>query len=153
MKDAFIKNKEIILRIDEFDKGVRFIINILSAAMLSSILLTLDNKLSVEKVRIFYRNAMINNTSTKMFSKSSKSYTYKEREKIKKQAKLSENISNPYSWKFSVSDGKTINEYTAYFHTCGIYHLMNKLNLKNYVPAMCLLDLNLITQYLQENII
>ena len=140
MKDAYIKYKEIILSIDEFDKGDRFIINILSAAMLSSILLTLDNKPSVEKVRIFYRNAMINNTATKMFSKSSKSYTYKGREKLKKQAKQSENISNPYSWTFSVKDGDSINEYTAYFHTCGICYLMNKLNLKKYIPAMCLLD-------------
>ncbi len=47
---------------------------------------------------------------------------------------------NPYSWRFAVEDGKTINQYTATFYTCGICYLMTKLGLKEYIPAMCTLD-------------
>ena len=42
--------------------------------------------------------------------------------------------------KYSVEDGKTINQYTAYFYTCGICRLMTELGLKEYIPAMCTLD-------------
>ena len=64
----------------------------------------------------------------------------KGREKLKEQAKRSEKNTNPYSWKFSVEDGRTLNQYSAYFYTCGICSLMAKLGLKEYIPAMCTLD-------------
>jgi len=140
MKAAHKKYKEILADVDEFEKGDRFIINILSCALLSSILLSVKNKYSVEEVREYYRNAMCDNFLTKAASKKSKSYTVKGREKLKQQAKRSETITNPYSWKFSVEDGETLNQYTAYFYTCGICYLMTKLGLKEYIPAMCRLD-------------
>ena len=43
MKLAHRKYKEILFGIDEFEKGDRFLINILSCAMLSSILLSVKN--------------------------------------------------------------------------------------------------------------
>jgi len=140
MKAAHKKYKEILASVTEFDKGDRFIINIISCAMLSSILLTVKNKYSVEQIRLYYRNSMCDNFLTRAASKKSKSYTVKGREKLKKQAERSQKITNPYSWKFTVEDGKTINQYTAYFSTCGICYLMNELGLKEYVPAMCSLD-------------
>lgn len=140
MKKAHKKYKEILSTVDEFDKGDRFLINILSCALLSSILLSVKNKYTLEEVRLYYKNAMCDNLLTKMASKKSKAYTIKGREKLKKQAKQSEQNTNPYSWKFSIEDGKTINQYTANFYTCGICYLMTKLNLKEYIPAMCTLD-------------
>lgn len=140
MKEAHKKYKEILLDVTEFDKGDRFLINILSCAMLSSVLLSVKNHYSVEEARFYYRHAMCGNLITKIASKGSKSYSPKGREKLKEQAKRSESNLNPYSWKFSVSDGKTLNQYTAYFYTCGICYLMRKLNLQEYISAMCTLD-------------
>ncbi len=140
MKIAHEKYKEILAGVPEFDKGDRFVKNIVSCALLSAILLSVENKYSEEEVRAYYRNAMCENFLTKAASKSSKTYTAAGREKLKKQAKQSESNTNPYSWKFSVEDGETINQYTAYFYTCGICHLMNELGLGEYIPAMCTLD-------------
>ena len=140
MKKAHKKYKEILNDVDQFEKGDRFKINILSCALLSSIILSLDKKYSLEEIRAYYKNSMCDNALTKMASKKSKSYTLKGREKLKQQARYSESNTNPYSWKFEVKDGETINQYTAYFHTCGICYLMTKLGLKEYIPAMCTLD-------------
>jgi len=141
MKAAHKKYKEILSGVTEFDKGDRFLINIVSCAMLSSILLSIKKEYTVEEVRVYYRKAMCENFLTKAASKKgSRSYTVKGREKLKRQAKQSEQNTNPYSWKFSVEDGETLNQYTAYFHTCGICYLMKKLGLEKYIPAMCTLD-------------
>lgn len=140
MKAAHKKYKEILAGVTEFEKGDRFLINIVNCALLSSVLLSVKNKYTVEEVRAYYRNAMCENFLTKAASKKGKAYTVKGREKLKKQAKQSENNANPYSWKFSVEDGKTLNQYTAYFYTCGICVLMTELGLKEYIPAMCTLD-------------
>lgn len=140
MKAAHKKYKEILSDVPEFDKGDRFLINILSCALLSSILLSVKNKYTLEEIRVYYRKAMCENFLTKAASKKSKAYTEKGRAKLKMQAKQSESVTNPYSWKFSVEDGETINQYTAYFYTCGICYLMTKLGLKEYIPAMCTLD-------------
>lgn len=140
MKNAHAKYKDILAGVPDFDKGDRFLINIVSCALLSAVLLSVKKKYSVEEVRSYYRNAMCENFLTKAASKKSKAYTQKGRDLLKKQAKDSEHNTNPYSWKFSVEDGKTLNQYTAYFHTCGICRLMTELKLKEYIPAMCTLD-------------
>lgn len=140
MKKAHLKYKEIVLSVDEFEKGDRFITNILSCAMLSAVILNLKNKHSVEEIRKYYRDAICNNKMTKMATSKSKSYTIEGREKLKAQAKMSETNSNPYSWRFEVVDGENINKYTAIFYSCGICYLMNKLGLNEYIPAMCSLD-------------
>ena len=140
IESAHKKYKEILSDVDEFEKGDGFLINILSCAMLSAVLLSVKNKYTVEEVRVYYRKAICENFLTKVFSKSSKSYTEKGRAKLKKKAKKSESNTNPYSWKFTVEDGKTLNQYTATFYTCGICYLMTKLGLKEYIPAMCTLD-------------
>ena len=141
MKAARKKYKEMLSGITEFDKGDRFLINIVNCALLSSILLSAEKKYTPEEVRAYYRNAMCENKLTKMAcGKKSKPYTVKGREKLKRQAKQSESLTNPYSWKFTVEDGETINQYTATFYTCGICYLMTKLGLREYIAAMCTFD-------------
>lgn len=140
MKEAKRRYKKILSYVDEFEKGDRFVINILSCSMLDSVLLTAKNKYSLEEVREYYRKAMTENFLTKAFSKTSRSYTAKGRKKLKEQARKSQDNRNPYSWKFRVEDGKTLNQYTAYFDTCGICHLMTELGMKEYIPALCHLD-------------
>ena len=140
MKAAHKKYKEILSTVPEFDKGDRFLINIVSCALLSAVLLSVSKKYSVEEVRAYYKNAMCDNFLTKAASKKSKAYTPKGRALLKRQAQDSQKNQNPYSWKFTVEDGETINQYTAYFSTCGICYLMTELGLKEDVPAMCTLD-------------
>lgn len=140
MKNAHLRYKEILAGVDEFKKDDRFLMNILSCAMLSSILLTVENKYDLETVRVYYRKVMCENTILKSKAKKSKSYTLKGREKLKKSAEESMSNENPYSWKFTVEEGKTLNQYVATFYTCGICYLMRKLGLEEYIPAMCSLD-------------
>lgn len=140
MKNAHLRYKEILAGVDEFKKGDRFLMNILSCAMLSSILLTVENKYDLETVRVYYRKVMCENTILKSKAKKSKSYTLKGREKLKKSAEESMSNENPYSWEFTVEDGKTLNQYVATFYICGICYLMRKLGLEEYIPAMCSLD-------------
>ena len=140
MKLAHKKYKEIILGVTSFDKGDRFVINILSAAMLSSILLVTEHKYSLEEVKKYYSSSMCNNPLIKIVCKKSKSYTVKGREKLKQSASRSQNNKNPYSWKFEVKDGNNINRYSAIFYSCGICYLMNNLGLSEYIPALCSFD-------------
>ena len=69
MKEAHKKYKEILADVTEFEKGDRFLINILSCALLSSILLSVKNKYTLEEVRVYYRGAMCDNFLTKVASK------------------------------------------------------------------------------------
>ncbi len=143
MESAKQKYYEILADIDEFKRGDRFIYNILSCAMLCSVLLASEQKYTVEQVTVFYRTAMITNRFVKSAAKRSKVYTEQGRAKLKNQAAQSLKNTNPYSWVFTVSDGDNINKYTATFYSCGICHLMKKLDLFEYVPAMCSLDYDL----------
>lgn len=140
IKNASKKYRKILSGVDEFEKGDHFLMNILSCAMLSAVLLSTEKKYSLEEVRVYYRRAMCGNFLMKAAAKKSRAYTAKGRELLKSQAKESEKNTNPYSWKFSVEDGETLNQYTATFHTCGVCFLMTKLGLKEYIPAMCSLD-------------
>lgn len=139
MKCAQRKYKEILGGIDEFDKDSRFLVNILSCALLSAVLLSVEKKYDVETIRIYYRTAMCNKVMRR-FVKSERNYTPKGRAALKACAERSRSITNSYDWRFTVEDGKTINQYTATFTMCGICTLMNKLGLSEYISAMCAFD-------------
>lgn len=132
--------KTILGGVDEFDKDDGFLVNILSCAMFSAVLLNLKERPALEQARAYYKKAMDDNFFMRYAATHSDSYTEKGRNKLKASAKKSEKNKNPYSWKFGVTDGPTINQYTATFYTCGICYLMEKLGLKEYIPAMCSYD-------------
>lgn len=139
MKRAKKKYREILSDIDEFGKGSRFLANILSCALLSAVLLSTEKKYDAETIRVYYKTAM-DNRIMRMAVVSERNYTEKGRKQLKALAEKSQSITNPYDWKFTVVDGKTINQYTAVFYTCGICTLMNRLGLSEYIPAMCAYD-------------
>ncbi|UKI55086.1 MAG: hypothetical protein L6V90_10710 [Treponema succinifaciens] len=58
MKNARKKYRKILSGVDEFEKGDRFLMNILSCAMLSAVLLSTEKKYFLEEVRVYYRRAM-----------------------------------------------------------------------------------------------
>lgn len=140
MKEAHKEYKKIISNIDEFDRGDRFLFNVLSCAMLSAILLHLHKKPTLEEVREYYRKAMTSNFFLRKSVVSEKNYTEAGRAKLKVDAEKSQKCMNPYSWRFMVEDGATLNQYTVTFYTCGICFLMTKLGLREYIPAMCSFD-------------
>lgn len=139
IKNASKKYRKILSGVDEFEKGDHFLMNILSCAMLSVVLL-LTKKIFPGRSQRLLPQGDVRKLSDESSRQKSRAYTAKGRELLKSQAKESEKNTNPYSWKFSVEDGETLNQYTATFHTCGVCFLMTKLGLKEYIPAMCSLD-------------
>ena len=139
IKNASKKYRKILSGVDEFEKGDHFLMNILSCAMLSVVLL-LTKKIFPGRSQRLLPQGDVRKLSYESSRQKSRAYTAKGRELLKSQAKESEKNTNPYSWKFSVEDGETLNQYTATFHTCGVCFLMTKLGLKEYIPAMCSLD-------------
>lgn len=139
IKNASKKYRKILSGVDEFEKGDHFLMNILSCAMLSVVLL-LTKKIFTGRSPCLLPQGDVRKLSDESSRQKSRAYTAKGRELLKSQAKESEKNTNPYSWKFSVEDGETLNQYTATFHTCGVCFLMTKLGLKEYIPAMCSLD-------------
>ena len=139
IKNASKKYRKILSGVDEFEKGDHFLMNILSCAMLSVVLL-LTKKIFPGRSPRLLPQGDVRKLSDESSRKKSRAYTAKGRKLLKSQAKESEKNTNPYSWKFSVEDGETLNQYTATFHTCGVCFLMTKLGLKEYIPAMCSLD-------------
>lgn len=69
MKNARKKYRKILSGVDEFEKGDRFLMNILSCAMLSAVLLSTEKKYSLEEVRVYYRRAMCGNFLMKAAAK------------------------------------------------------------------------------------
>ena len=136
IKNASKKYRKILSGVDEFEKGDHFLMNILSCAMLSVVLL-LTKKIFPGRSPRLLPQGDVRKLSDESSRQKSRAYTAKGRELLKSQAKESEKNTNPYSWKFSVEDGETLNQYTATFHTCGVCFLMTKLGLKEYIPAMC----------------
>lgn len=140
MRRAHPKYREILARVTEFDKSDRFLVNILSCAMLSAVLLSTERRYDVKTVRRFYSEAMRENAFMRFAAAHSDHYTEKGSRKLKERAARSQTCTNPYSWKFTVEDGETIDQYTATFTVCGICRLMTELGLADQIPAMCALD-------------
>lgn len=142
MKAAAVRYREILKPIPEFDKGDRFLINILSAAMLAAVYLELPEKPDVKKVEDFYHHAMTDNAVAKLFLKKGGSYTEKKQAKLARQAADSAGryARNPYTWQFTYEPGPDINSYCARFTTCGIKYLFETLDISEITPAMCTYD-------------
>lgn len=140
MKNARAAYRHILSGIPEFDKDDRFLMNILSAAMLVAVLKQLGSKPSLEQVTAYYHKAMNENAVMKLFLRKSNNYNEKAQSKLAQQALASQRCDNPYSWKFTYEAGRDINSYTTIFSTCGICHLFEVQGLNEYIPAMCNYD-------------
>ena len=140
MKEARITYRSILLDIPDFDKGDRFLVNILSAAMLAAVYLNLREKPELSAITEYYHKAMTENTVMKHFLKHSDSYSEKTQAKLAWQAAASQTRKNPYSWKFRYEPGTDRNSYSCYFDTCGIWHLFQTLGIPEITPAMWTYD-------------
>lgn len=139
MKRSYRRYRKILTSIPEFEKGDRFFVNILSASMLSAVLL---ERPPVKAVEGYYHNAMTNNFVMRLFLKRGGAYTAKAQEKLARQAEDSTRRyrDNPYTWCFTYEPGPSLDSYSAIFSACGICHLFQTLGLSDYIPAMCTYD-------------
>lgn len=138
---AKVKYKEIIASLPAFEKGDRFKMNIVSCATLAAFLLSLPKKPKVEKVTVYYREAMMTGMM-KWFCRKSGKQKFSERDihGMKKTAAFRAADRNPYSWSMELLPYADGSGYEARFSKCGICTLMRELGLFEYVPAMCHLD-------------
>ncbi|MEA5038570.1 MAG: L-2-amino-thiazoline-4-carboxylic acid hydrolase [Clostridiaceae bacterium] len=139
MKKAKRNYRSILSGVNEFDHDDRFVINIISCAMLAAVLQSVENPYEVSEIQAYYEAAM-DTPIMRFFATHSGVYTVKGQASMKRRAERSREITNPYSWKFTYEPGITVNQYSAIFSSCGICHLMQELGLSQYVPAMCAFD-------------
>ena len=140
-KEAHREYRRIIEDLPDFEKGDRFLMNIVSCAMLSGFILHLKERPSVEKMTCYYRNSMMTGPM-KWFCRMSgkRKFTPNDIDGLRQTEAFRAADRNPYSWNMEFHpypDGKG---YEARFTKCGICTLMKKLGIGEYIPAMCRLD-------------
>ncbi len=135
------KYREIIGDLPEFEKGDRFQMNVVNAAMLAAFVLSMPQRPAVEPLTDYYAKSMMT-PAMKWFCRKSgkKKFTPKDIQGMKATAALKAADRNPYSWNMDYFEYPDGSGYEARFYRCGICTLMKKLGLYDLVPAMCRLD-------------
>ena len=138
---AKLKYKDIIRHLLEFERADRFKMNIVNCAMLSSFLLNLPERPTVEKTTEYYRASMMT-APMRWFCErcGKKKFSEKDIQGMKDTAALRAADRNPYSWNMEFLPYEDGSGYEARFSKCGICTLMRELGLADLVPAMCRLD-------------
>ena len=133
--------QKIVSDLPEFEKGDRFMMNILSCAMLSAFILNLPKKPDLEQMSEYYEKSMMNKPMKWFCRKMGKvKFSDKDIEGMKKTAALNPADRNPYSWNMDFLPYADNSGYEARFYKCGICTLMKELGIEEYTPAMCRLD-------------
>lgn len=140
MKKAKIKYYEILKDIPEYGENDVLLINLIGAAMYAAVYISLEKKPTIDQLSEYYEIAMNSNIIMKIFLKSSNYYSKKYQNSLKKSAEKSQKSSNPYTWRFKVIQGDTLESFDAIFDRCGIWHMMNQLGIPEATPALCRYD-------------
>ena len=140
-KKASGKYKEIIKDLPDFEKGDRFLMNIVSCAQFASFYLSLPEKRSLESVTEYYNKSMMTGVM-KLFCKVSgkKKFSKSDVDRMKKTEACRAADRNPYSWNMTFELFEDGSGYCAKFTKCGICVLLKKLGIPEVTPAMCALD-------------
>lgn len=138
MKQANRKYREIIGTIQPFGENDPLEMNIISAAMLAAVYLSLPEKPEIKAVERYYAAAM--DPIMRLFLKRSNYYTVKYQSNLAAKAQRSRHSTNPYSWRLTFTPGPTLDSFDAVFDHCGICHLFQQLGIGDVVPAMCAYD-------------
>ena len=140
-KQAYAKYREIIRKLPEFEKGDRFLMNIVNCAMLSAFILNMPKRPSADQLTEYYAAAMMTGPMKWFCRMSGKNkFTPKDIEGMKRTAAFNAADRNPYSWNMDFYPYADGSGYEARFSKCGICTLMRELGLFDLVPAMCHLD-------------
>lgn len=141
MSKAKVRYKQLICGLPTFEKGDRFKMNLLDAAMLAAVVLNMPQRPDVEKLTVYFRQSMMT-AAVRWFCRQSgkKKFTQKDIEGMKKTAAFRAADRNPYSWNMDFLPYPDGSGYEGRFTKCGICTLMKELGLFDLVPAMCALD-------------
>ena len=140
-KKAFLKYKEIIAGLPEFEKADRFKMNIVNCAMLAAFYLNMKPMPTPEQMTEYYAKAMMigpMRAFCRMAGK--KKFSKKDINGMKATAALNAADRNPYSWNMEFLSYPDGSGYEARFSKCGICTLMKELGISEIIPAMCALD-------------
>lgn len=140
MKKAKTKYKAIVKGIQPFGKNDILLVNLISAAEIAAVYLSLDRKPSCEQMQEYYGTSMDESRVMRIFLKSNNYYSKKYQNNLVKQAKRSQVSDNPYSWRFKYYPGTSLDTFDAIFDRCGICHLFQNLGISEITPAMCAYD-------------
>lgn len=135
------KYKEIIRKLPEFEKADRFKMNLVNCAMLSAFVLSMPERPDVEKLTVYYRQAMMTPTM-RWFCRMSgkKKFSRQDIDGMKTTAAFKAADRNPYSWNMEFYEYPDGSGYEGRFTKCGICVLMKELGLYDLTPALCHLD-------------
>lgn len=140
-KKAKPQYRQIIRRLPAFEKGDRFKMNLVNCAMIGSFILAMPERPDVERLTVYYANAMMTKPMKWFCRKSGKSkFTEKDIAGMKVTAALKAADRNPYSWNMELYEYPNGSGYEGRFTKCGICVLMNELGLYDLTPALCRLD-------------
>ncbi|GAB6958115.1 L-2-amino-thiazoline-4-carboxylic acid hydrolase [Ruminococcus champanellensis] len=140
-KQAKPKYREIIHSLPEFEQGDRFQMNLVNAAMIGAFILSMPERPDVERLTVYYANAMMTKPVWWFCRKSGKNkFTEKDIAGMQATAQLKAADRNPYSWNMEFYEYPDGSGYEGRFTKCGICVLMQKLGLYDLTPALCHLD-------------
>lgn len=140
MKKAKRRYYVILDKIPEYGKDDILFVNILSAAMLASVYISMDKKPSIKKLTSYYEESMNNSIAMRIILKRTKNFLKRHQKRLKNDAKKSQRATNPYTWRYKFIAGPTLDSYDAIFDKCGICNLMQDLGVPEITPAMCAYD-------------
>ena len=143
MEKAKEQYSSIIKVIPPFGKNDMLFLNLISAAEIAAIYLSLDPKPSCEKVKEYYGTSMDGSPLMRIYLRSIRYYSARYQKRLEKQAKASQLSDNPYSWRFKFFAGKSLDTFDAIFDRCGICYLFSNLGISEITPAMCAYDYNM----------
>ena len=140
-KKAKPQYRQIIRRLPEFEKADRFKMNIVNCAMLGAFILSMPERPDVERLTVYYADAMMTKPMKWFCRKSGKKkFTEKDIAGMQATAALKAADRNPYSWNMDYLPYADGSGFEARFTACGICQLMKKLGLYDLTPALCHLD-------------
>lgn len=115
--------------------------NVVNAALLGAVILSMPERPDVARLTEYYANAMMTAPMRWFCRKSGKrKFTPKDIDGMKATAALKAADRNPYSWNMDFYEYAGGSGYEGRFRKCGICVLMKKLGLYDLTPALCHLD-------------
>ena len=141
MKRAKPQYRKLIAKLPAFEKADRFQMNIVNCAMLGAFICSMPERPDVERLTVYYADAMMTKPMKWFCRKSGKKkFTETDIAGMQATAALKAADRNLYSWNmeyYAYPDGSG---YEARFTQCGICTLMKELGLYDLTPALCHLD-------------
>ena len=135
------KYAQILKELPDFESGDRFLMNIVSCAMLGAVVLSMPERPDVERLTVYYEQSMMT-PAMRLFCRKSGSSRFSPKSLTAMQftAQFRAADRNPYSWNMEYLPYTDGSGFEARFTACGICQLMKKLGLYDLTPALCHLD-------------